>query len=41
MALIGSSGYLKIASNLGSASKFLGLRPGKTIVIAVTFLKKI
>jgi len=37
MALIGSSGYLEIASNLGSAAKILGFRPGKPIAIAVTF----
>jgi len=37
MALIGSSGYLEIASNLGSAAEILGFRPAKTIAIAVTF----
>ena len=37
MALIGSSGYLEIASNLGSAAEILGFRPDKPIKVAITF----
>ena len=37
MALIGSSGYLEIASTLSSAGEILGFRPDKPIKVAVTF----
>ena len=37
LALIGSSGYLEIASNQASAAKILGFRPDKIMAVVVAF----